>query len=270
MSARNPGFAEVIQLAIRQSSSALRVSMPGRIVKFYPATQTADVQPLITESSEDSSGEITESPIEIIQAVPVQFAGGGGFMITVPVAVNDPCWLTFSDRSIDRWFARGQLVDPVDVRRHHLSDAVAILGVRSKPEALAEFDTGRAVFGKVGGPRVAVDAASVQLGVTHGETATEPVIKGQSRVTAEQAYLGQVAALLGAVAAKLATAAASLTAAMVPNAIPIVGGALALPGFTALVAQLGAIAADVTAAATQVTTFQSRLPSDLSSVVKTK
>jgi hypothetical protein len=67
------------------------------------------------------------------------------------VSPGDPCLLIFSDRSLDSWLDRGGEVDPIDLRRHHLSDAVAILGVRAKPQALPAVDQTVMVLGASAG-----------------------------------------------------------------------------------------------------------------------
>lgn len=172
---RFPSPADVINRALDSRLAGTRVALPGRIESFDAATQLAKVKPLLQETSigEDDS-EIVES-IGVLNNVPVQFPGGGGFVITFPVAAGDPCWLVFADRSLDKWKTAGTEVDPVDLRRHDLSDAVALLGVRSKAAALAEFDAAAAEFGKVGGLHVRVTGTAVHLGVNSGESATDAV-----------------------------------------------------------------------------------------------
>lgn len=143
-------LAEVIRRAIEARLAEVRVSMPGTIESFDTATQLASVRPDLKELrfGEDDS-EIVE-PLGVISDVPVQFPRAGGFSLTVPVQKGDPCLLVFSDRSLDKWLDSGGQVDPVDERRHHLSDAVAILGVSSKATAIPSFDNAHATLGKDG------------------------------------------------------------------------------------------------------------------------
>lgn len=172
---RNTELAEVINIGLARLSKALRVGMPGRIETFDAKTQTATVKPLLFEHFELEEGDEVNEAIDVISGVPVYFPRGGGFMLTTPVAKGDKCWLTFGDRSLDVWFERGEAVDPIDLRRHALSDAVALIGVSPKPDALTEFDNARAVFGKQGGKRIAISDTEVHLGVDHGQSATDQV-----------------------------------------------------------------------------------------------
>jgi hypothetical protein len=59
------------------------------------------------------------------------------------------------------------------LHRHSITDAFAIVGLRSKPRKLTEWPTDRREIGKQGGVKVAVKDSSVHLGVASGQDATE-------------------------------------------------------------------------------------------------
>ena len=62
--------------------------------------------------------------------------------LTFPVSEGDQCLLIFSQRSIDNWHKLGGIQDPVEdkyPRAHSLSDAIAILGLIPKSEAIKNF-----------------------------------------------------------------------------------------------------------------------------------
>lgn len=143
-------LAEVIRGALDARVASLRVSMPGEIVSFDAATQTAHVRPALSDVVAVEGGATAARPLQVIPHVPVQFPGGGGFSLTFPVRAGDPCLLVFSDRSIDEWFARGGQVTPEAARQHHLTDAVAILGVRPRPGALPSVDGSAVSLGQDG------------------------------------------------------------------------------------------------------------------------
>lgn len=188
MSERAPTFAEVILRAVELGLARTHVALPAKIEKFDAATQLAAVQPYLKDTWEEEDGTETVMQIPVINNVPVQFPGGTDFVITFPVAVGDPCWLVFSDRSLEIWKQKGGIVDPVDLRRHHFSDAVALLGVRSKAGALAEFDSGAMRLGKVGGLGIRIKAGEVHLGVGHNTDATDAIALA-SKVNAELSKL---------------------------------------------------------------------------------
>jgi hypothetical protein len=225
-----PTLAQVITRAINARLADVRVALPAHVEAFDPVTQLARVKPLLRESFEAEDGAEVSESLPVISDVPVQFPGAGGFVLTFPVKAGDPCWLVFSDRALDKWIASGAEVDPVDLRRHNLSDAVAMLGVRSKAGALAEFDAVHAWLGSAGGVGVSVREREVHLGVTHGANAVDAVALA-SKVEA------RLSALEGAMNAHVHP---------VPNAVPagpppVLATALAVPiQFTA-----GAVASSI-------------------------
>lgn len=175
MLTRTLQLSDVVNVGLERLSKALRVGMPARIETFDAKTQTATVKPLLFEHFQLEEGTEANESIDVISGVPVYFPRAGGFMLTMPIAKGDKCWLTFADRSLDVWFERGTDADPIDLRRHALSDAVALIGVSPKPDALTEFDEKRAVFGKQGGKRIALTDNEIHLGVGHNEDATDAV-----------------------------------------------------------------------------------------------
>ena len=249
---RSPTLSEVINAAVAAGGARLRVSMPGRIESFDAAKQLAVVKPLLKNTFDAEDGTPTVETIPVIHDVPVQFPGGGGFASTWPVSAGDPCLLVFSDRSLDRWISNGGDVDPQTVGRHELSDAVAILGVRSSPGALADFDASRAVVGNKG-PRVAFDGSTVHVGVGNGEVAGQSMIRGDAYRAAEDQLLTQLQTAMTTIGVSLTAVTPLMAVAAALNAIPIVGGVLALAPF-------GAVAASIAAAGAAATSFIPAVP----------
>ncbi len=251
----NTTLSEVLRLAIAQGAAELRVATVGRVEKFYPADQTADIKPLLKDTTNGQDGvEIVES-IGILTAVPCQFPGGGGYAETWPVAVGDLCMLVFSDRSLDRWFASGGEVDPVVLDRHSLTDAVAILGVRDQQSALTEFDTSRAVWGNKG-PRIAADGSAIHLGVAHNEVAAQDVVRGTAFLDALDQFLTMLDTNTTSAGTNLSTAGASVTTAAPLNAVPMYGGALASPALLAAGVAFSAAGVSISAIKAGITAFK--------------
>ena len=76
--------------------------------------------------------------------VPVAFPQAGAYSITFPVSKGDECIVLFSDLSIDNWWKYGNVQNPVEQRRHDLSDGMAIMGVKNQAKLQAEQDNGTA------------------------------------------------------------------------------------------------------------------------------
>lgn len=110
----------------------VNVALPGTIISYNAATQTATVQPVPAARYHDAETDtLVPEPLPQIANVPVQFPSGTGgtYTITWPLAPNDPVLLVFCDRSTDEYRSLGtpQTV-PLDTRRFDLTDAVAIPG----------------------------------------------------------------------------------------------------------------------------------------------
>ena len=121
----------------------------GTVVAFYPATQTADIQIAMQRLS--PQGGPTPSWVAvtppILPQVPCVFLGGGGCSLTFPVATGDTCILLFNDRDIGNWFTTGTAATPPPSNRaHHVSDAVAIVGLRNMANLLPSVNAIDAVL----------------------------------------------------------------------------------------------------------------------------
>lgn len=128
---RTPTLGEVIEARIATELESMHTAIPGRVVKYDPATQKADVQPLVRSAYLDEDGLRQTASLPVVPSCPVAFPGGSGLVVTFPVAVGDFGLLIFAESSLDKWLAgSGGEVDPQFDHRHHLSDAVFIPGVR--------------------------------------------------------------------------------------------------------------------------------------------
>ena len=138
----------------------LRVAVPAVVVGFKigpPATVSVVVATeeyvLKNTSTVADQLQIATVPLTlpILEDVPILIPSGGGYSFTVPIKQGDEVLLVFSDTVLDGWlqngvngtaFTGGETgVYPTDLRRHSLSDAVAICGLRSKPRAIANYST---------------------------------------------------------------------------------------------------------------------------------
>lgn len=128
---RTPGLPELLKMAADSATEDIFFCEPGKVEKYDDTTQKASVTPLLKRSYllEDGTKETYNLPT--IDNVQVAFQRGGGFFITFPLKKGDLVLLLFCDRSIDKYKSSdgSKPIDPIDLRKHDISDAVAIPGV---------------------------------------------------------------------------------------------------------------------------------------------
>lgn len=163
---RTPDGTEVIRAAMSALSGGLSVCMPGTIIVYNPATQTADVQPLLNRAVIGQDGTEDQEVLPIIPSVPVILPRGGGYYISFPILTGDNVLLVFADKSLDSFMSSAGNVplDQVDLRQHHISDAVAIPGLypltKTVLDVLSPTDL---VIGKEAGPTITISALQVDI-----------------------------------------------------------------------------------------------------------
>jgi len=138
---RSGEMSEVLKIERSVIYSQLRVSLPGIIQSFDPATVTAVVQPAIRSVQKDKDGNVTTHDYPLLVDVPVIFPRGGGCTITFPVQAGDECLVIFSDRCIDFWWQSGGVQEAIDPRQHDLSDGFAIVGPQSQAQKISGIST---------------------------------------------------------------------------------------------------------------------------------
>jgi hypothetical protein len=117
---------QVVREMFRDLADDLRVCLPGAIQTYDPDTGLATVQPLIMRKFYGADKAVL---LPIIANVPVVHPRTKTAIIRMPVSPGDIVTMVFADRSIEQWISgSGDAKDPQDTRRHHLSDAYAILG----------------------------------------------------------------------------------------------------------------------------------------------
>lgn len=153
---QTPSLPQVLAAALDAALEDVHTCSWGSVLSYDAASQTCSVQLIQRRAYTDEDGERqTERPAPLL-GVPVLFPGSGPYSITWPIAPGDVVLLVFMERAMDAWHASGQSdVDAGDDRRHSLTDAVAIPGLRS-------------AAGKIAGPppsdAICATAPKIQLG----------------------------------------------------------------------------------------------------------
>lgn len=133
-----PELPEVIRTIIDQVMVQMYVCLPAKIVEYDASTQYASVQIQLKKKYEN--GDVVAQPV--IPNVPVKHprAAGGKTYIHLPIKKDDDVMLVFSQRSLDNWKTQGGMQDPADRRKFHITDAFALIGGSSIPDAFEVND----------------------------------------------------------------------------------------------------------------------------------
>jgi len=133
----------------------------GRVQKFNAERQTIEATIQYTrtyfQATDNGQFEQRQRNYPVLLDVPLLVMGGGGAHLTMPIKGGEDCLILFNDKDMDNWFA-GAVNKPVaSGRLHSFADGIAIVGLHSLANSIADYDPDRAVLRGAGGASVGVD-----------------------------------------------------------------------------------------------------------------
>ena len=149
-----PQWGDVIRDAIHRNQMELWTAMPGMVQAVESDGQFVDIVPLLRLADYDEDGKLEETDAVVIPAVPVCHPQGGGFFVSVPIAVGDIMLIVFCMRSVDQFLAqakKGELryISVGDQRMHQTNGALALpLGPAPGPSLLQDVSSTDMVIGR--------------------------------------------------------------------------------------------------------------------------
>jgi hypothetical protein len=171
--------------ALKLLQSELHVAMPAMVQSFDPETQTVVVQPAIREQLLNSQRVPIPTPLPVVSYVPIVMMRAGEFVLTMPVQAGDECLLIIADSCFDAWWQSGGIQNQIDLRRHDISDAFAVLGPWSQPNKVENYSTSAAQLRSLDGQTV-IEVGSGEVKITASnvtiQAAQEVTINGTSGV----------------------------------------------------------------------------------------
>lgn len=117
---------QIYENLINEAMFRTRCCIPCIVQSYNSANNTVECQPAVRERIINEDGTIQYIQLPLLINVPVIFPGSANFDIKFPLSKNDECLVFFSDLSIDNFWQKGSVQNPVEVRRHDLSDGMAI------------------------------------------------------------------------------------------------------------------------------------------------
>lgn len=120
--------------------SDIRVALPCIVTSFDATKQTISCKPSIRELV-NINGKVSYKDLPELKDVPISVPRAGNWAITLPIQAGDECMVIFQDLCIDGWWFRGGVQNWNDLRRHDLSDAIAVFSPWSQPNTIPEYST---------------------------------------------------------------------------------------------------------------------------------
>lgn len=136
---RFKSLEEGVRAAVLGIRAEMWTMLPGILVSYDATKATAEVQPAVKSVRRKQDGSLEYLTLPVIPDVPVQFAHGGGYTLTLPLAKGDEVMLVFSARNIDGWWDQSDVQQPLDRRMHDLSDAFCLPGPMSRPKVISDI-----------------------------------------------------------------------------------------------------------------------------------
>lgn len=123
----------IYESIISETMFRIRCAIPAIVQSYNPENNTVEAQPAIRERLIAEDGTVYYKELPLLINVPVVFPRANSCGITFRLKQNDECLVIFSDLSIDNFWVSGSIQNPVEVRRHDLSDGIAIPCTLSQP-----------------------------------------------------------------------------------------------------------------------------------------
>jgi hypothetical protein len=171
----NPTLEDLLAYHKKDILLSLNCHALATIDSFDAATQTATVTINYTQTYQRKSSKPAKMGSSFYESVnvdypplvgcPVYVLGGGTASMTFPIKKGDQCSVLFNDRSLDEWYASGQKSPLRSGRLHSFSDGIVLVGLRSKLNPIANYDTTRATL-RNGGAAVGVRGDTNKVLVT--------------------------------------------------------------------------------------------------------
>lgn len=164
-------IGDIVKKAIKNEIAKIHTSLPAEIVKINLNEKTVNIQPLIKSKID---GNFVNLPV--ISNVPIMFLRTKVALISVPINIGDTGTLFFSESSIKNWQLSGNIQNPEDGRKHHLTDCYFMPSILYDGQGL-DLNTslqiilknGKVIIGDDG--KIEIEGVEIKLGASAGEQA---------------------------------------------------------------------------------------------------
>lgn len=167
--------SQLYENIIKKVNFNLRCCIPGVIQQYDPKTNTASIQPAIREEIVNEDNTVQYMNLPILVNVPIIFPSCSIGSIKMLLKQGDECLVLFSDLSIDNFWKYANVQNPIEVRRHDLSDGIAIPCVLSQPNTKQFNGTGIEITS--GNSKISITNDGITFTDQNGTITLEQIIR---------------------------------------------------------------------------------------------
>lgn len=167
--------SQLYENIIKKVNFNLRCCIPGVIQQYDPKTNTASIQPAIREEIVNEDNTVQYMNLPILVNVPIIFPSCSIGSIKMLLKQGDECLVLFSDLSIDNFWKYANVQNPIEVRRHDLSDGIAIPCVLSQPNTKPFNGTGMEITS--GAAKISITNDGIKFSDQNGTITLEQIIR---------------------------------------------------------------------------------------------
>lgn len=143
------GMKDLLDFLKRDIFLSMNCHCVATVQSFNSETQTVSASLNYKKTARVMNPQTRKAELQninypVLVDVPIIVMSGGAASLQFPIAVGDECLILFNDRDIDNWFKTGQNVQVSTPRAHSFSDGIALIGLRSIPRVITDWDNDRA------------------------------------------------------------------------------------------------------------------------------
>ena len=113
----------------KAEASRVRTCTVGQITEYDATRNAVKIRLCVKSMRTEDPENLTTVEMPVLEDIPVQQFGSGKLLLSVPPSVNSYGTLFFSDRDLEAWLTTGGIVDPSNMRKWDLSDAIFAPGL---------------------------------------------------------------------------------------------------------------------------------------------
>lgn len=159
-----PELEDVLEEFADALRSEIRTCVPGVVVRYDSAKQTADVRPQIKRVLYSNEGVRSTVESTVIANVRVGVLRANGMFAHFPIKAGTHVMIHFAETDLSEWRRTGQSVDAGDDRRLTIAGAYAVPNMQPDAMAIEDLDPDNITIGSTSGLRMVLKPNRVEFG----------------------------------------------------------------------------------------------------------